>query len=319
MDHDIGGLHHVGHLVHDMDQALDRYRRLGFSLPGPAYPVLGEPPEPFGLGNTHAYFPGNFVELVTVAGSGRVPGDARLIPLKAPEERLAALKDAVRGTAATLEACLRRFEGVHILMFDARDIDRAAARLAAARVGHGGVHAAQRPVETADGTRMEPVRYLEIDGVVPGRVPEGRVGLAANDRAVAGAPAGADHPNGAHALVECVLCVADDAIDETERRYERYLGRTARRAGPVRVFELGGEARVTLAAASGLGELLPGGTAAALPGFVAYAVGVNDAAATERLLRAGDIPLGRTSAGELVVPARAAFGAAIIFRETGRP
>ncbi|MGP3937884.1 VOC family protein [Nonomuraea sp. KM88] len=315
MDHDIDGLHHVGHLVRDMDQALDRYRRLGFSLPGPAYPVLGEPPEPFGVGNTHAYFPGNFVELVTVAGSGRVPGDARLIPLKAPSERLTALKEAVRGTAANLEACLRRFEGVHILMFDAQDIDGAAARLAAARVGHGGVHAAQRPVETADGTRMEPVRYLEIDGIGPGRVPEGRVGLAANDRA----SAGISHPNGAHGLVECVLCVADDALDEAERRYERYLGRTARRDGPVRVFELGGEARVTLAAASGLDELLPGESAAALPGFVAYAVGVNDAARTERLLRAGGIPLGRTSAGELVVPARAAFGAAIIFRETGRP
>jgi catechol 2,3-dioxygenase-like lactoylglutathione lyase family enzyme len=58
MDHDISGLHHVGHLVHDMEAALDRYRRLGFTLPGPAYPVLGEP---FGTGNTHAYFPGDFV------------------------------------------------------------------------------------------------------------------------------------------------------------------------------------------------------------------------------------------------------------------
>ncbi|MFC4123253.1 VOC family protein [Nonomuraea zeae] len=61
MDHDISGLHHVGHLVHDMDQALELYRRLGFALPGPAYPVLEEPPQPFGVGNTHAYFPGNFI------------------------------------------------------------------------------------------------------------------------------------------------------------------------------------------------------------------------------------------------------------------
>jgi hypothetical protein len=65
-------------------------------------------------------------------------------------------------------------------MFDSPDIEGAAARLEANGVGHGGVHAAQRPVETADGLRMEPVRFLELDGVGPGLVPEGRVGPAAN-------------------------------------------------------------------------------------------------------------------------------------------
>ncbi|WP_379529314.1 VOC family protein [Nonomuraea purpurea] len=177
MGHDIGGLHHVGHLVHDMGQALERYRRLGFALPDPAYPVLGEPPEPFGVGNTHAYLADGFIELVSVAGaSGRVPDDVRLIPLHAPAERLPALKAAVSRAAANLDDCLRRFEGVHILMFDSANIDAAAARLTESGVGHGGVLDTQRPVETEDELRMEPARLLEIDGVEVGRVPEGRVG-----------------------------------------------------------------------------------------------------------------------------------------------
>ncbi|TMR22789.1 VOC family protein [Nonomuraea turkmeniaca] len=314
MGHDVSGLHHVGHIVHDMGQALERYRRMGFALPGPAYPVVGEPPEPVGVGNTHAYFAGNFVELVAVAGAGRVPADARLIPLRAPAERLPALKEAVRGTAANLEACLRRFEGVHILMFDSPGIDGAAARLAASGVGHGGVQAAQRPVETADGVRMEPVRWLEIDGVGPGLVPEGRVGLAENTSA----HDTAGHPNGAVELVECVLCVADDELDAAEQRYQRYVGRTASRDGAVRTFTLGeGRGRITLVGASGLDGLLPGEGATALPGFAAYAVAVRDVAATGRFLREAGVPVAKTDAGEIFVPAREALGTAILFRQVG--
>lgn len=312
MGHDISGLHHVGHLVHDMEAALERYRRLGFTLPGPAYPALGDPPQALGVGNTHAYFSANFIELVTVAeASGRIPEDAQLIPLHAPEDRLPALTQAIRGTVANLEVGLRRFEGVHILMFEAADIEVAATRLTASGVRHGGVLATRRPVETAGGTRMEPVQFLELDPV-----PEGRVGLAVNSTI----SDGAEHPNGAVELVECVMCVADAELDEVEGRYERYLGRTAPERGlGMRTFGLGSRARLTLVAGSGLDGLLPGESAPALPGFVAYAVAVRDVAATERLLRDRGISMGRTRTGEIFVPAEAAFGAAIIFRQSGRP
>ena len=67
----------------------------------------GAAPEPFGVANTHAYFPRDFIELVTVAGDGRMPGDARPIPLSVPDDRLPAIVEAVRATAATLTASLR--------------------------------------------------------------------------------------------------------------------------------------------------------------------------------------------------------------------
>lgn len=318
MGDDINGLHHVGHIVQDMNQAMERYRRLGFTVMAPAYPVLphvaGGPAEPFGVANTHVYFPRNFIELVaTVDDTGRVPGAARPIPLRVPDDKLPELLAAIRATAANITSFLRRFQGLHIMIADTPDIDGVAARLTAAGVGHGGVHAIQRPVETRSETRMEPARYLEISepDLPTGRVPEGRVGFAEN------APAEAldgerhtDHPNGATGLVECVLCVADQALPELERRYATYFGQA--RNGQVARFD---RANVTVVAASALAGLLPGERPAALPAFVAYTVSVRDIAATERLLRDNQVPVARTGRGEMFVPADAALGTAIIFRQ----
>ncbi len=307
-------IHHIGHLVHDMSEAIERYRRLGFTLPAPACPVLppspGAAPEPFGLANTHAYFPRDFVELVTVAGESPMPGDARPIPLSVPDDRLPAIVEAVRATAATLTASLRRFQGVHILMIDVPDLDDAAARLDAGGVRHGGVHAVRRPIETADGTRMEPVRFLEFGE--RGRVPEGRVGLAENPESLESQLL-ADHPNGATGLAGCLLCVADADLAGTEKRYAAYLGHPARQDGPARTFDLPGAA-ITLVPATALAGLLPGERPPGVPGFAAYTVTVRDLPAAERMLRGNGVPLGRTSSGEPFVPSAEALGVAIILR-----
>ncbi|WP_431924824.1 VOC family protein [Nonomuraea jabiensis] len=320
MGHDINGLHHVGHIVQDMDQAMERYQQLGFTVAAPAYPVMpatpGGPPEPFGVTNAHVSFPRSFVELVAVIDdTGRMPGNARPIPLQVPDDKVPGLRAAIRATAANITAFLERFQGVHIMIADTPDIDCVAARLTADDVSHGGIHDIQRPVETATGTRMEPARYLEISDLhlSPGRVPEGRIGFAEN------APVKApqeeqhtDHPNGATGLVECVLCVADTALPELERRYESYFGRA--RHGGVTRFD---RANVTVVAASALADLLPGERPAVLPAFVAYAVAVRDLPAAEKLLRDNDVPVIRTGPEELFVPSSAALGVAIIFRQDG--
>ncbi|GAA2416193.1 VOC family protein [Nonomuraea africana] len=320
MGDDINGLHHVGHIVRDMDQAMERYRQLGFAVPAPAYPVLpavgGGPAEPFGVANTHVHFPGNFVELVTVIDdTGRMPGEARPIPLQVPDDKLPGLMAAIRATAANITSFLQRFQGVHIMIADTPDIDSVAARLTAVGVSHGGVHNIQRPVETSTGTRMEPARYLEISDpqLPPGRVPEGRIGFAENTPVEAPQDQRhTDHPNGATGLVECVLCVADTALPELEQRYSTYFGQA--RDGKVTRFD---RASVTVVAASALADLLPGERPAPLPAFVAYAVSVRDIAATERLLRDNDVPVTRTGPEEMFVPADAALGVAIIFRQDG--
>ncbi|WP_329519131.1 VOC family protein [Spirillospora sp. NBC_01491] len=321
MGDDINGLHHVGHIVRDMDQAMGRYRQLGFTVQAPAYPVLprvaGGPAEPFGVANTHIYLSRNFIELVAVIDdTGRMPGEARPIPLQVPDDKLPGLTAAIRATAANITSFLQRFEGLHIVIADTPHIDSVAARLTAAGVGHGGVHAIQRPVETRTGTTMEPARYLEISdpGLPVGRVPEGRIGFAQNTPAEALADQQHnDHPNGATELIGAVLCVADPALPELERRYSTYFGQA--REGQIGRFE---RADVTVVAASALADLLPGERPTALPAFVAYAVSVRDLAATERTLRDNGVPIIGTRPGEMFVPADAALGAAIIFRQDDR-
>ncbi|MFI6532408.1 VOC family protein [Nonomuraea sp. NPDC050547] len=298
------GLHHVGHVIGDMEGAARRYRQLGFTVAPPAYPVLPGVERPFGVANAHIYLADGFVELVAVLDG--TPGEARPIPLRVPDDKLPGLVAAIRAASAAIAGFLERFQGLHIVIAGTSDLDAVAARLSADGVGHGGVHAIQRPVETAAGTAMEPARYLEISGPLP----EGRIGFAENGPD--SAALAVEHANGATALVECVLCVADqnagqnagqDAGQDTDeeaaaarRRYDGWAG-------------------VRIVPASALPGLLPGERPPALPAFVAYAVSVRDLAATERFLRGNDVPLATTGTGEIFVPAEAALGAAIIFRQ----
>ncbi|MFI7106872.1 VOC family protein [Nonomuraea sp. NPDC050227] len=318
MGDDITGLHHVGHIVHDMTQAMNTYRRLGFTVAAPTYPMLprvaGGAAEPFGVANAHVQFPRNFIELVAVIDdAGHLPGAARPIPLRVPDDRLPGLLAAVGATTANIASFLQRFQGLHIMIADTPDIDVIAAGLTAAGVDHAGVHAVQRPVETRTGTTMEPVRYLEISapGLPAGRVPEGRIGFAENAPA---RPRGVQphtvHPNGATGLVECVLCVADEALPALMRRYATYFGQAC--DGRPHVFD---RADVTVVTASTLGDLLPGEQPAALPAFVACTVSVRDITATRQHLRDNDVPVRVTGRQEIFVPAEAASGTAIIFRQ----
>ncbi|MFE2291293.1 VOC family protein [Streptomyces sp. NPDC059452] len=325
----VSGLHHVGHVVADLGRALELYRRLGFTLPPPGVPALarreGEAPEPFGAANTHADFARGFVELATVVrpGGGSLPPDARLVPLEAPPEVLPQLVRRIGETSTALGALLDRFEGVHILMLAAPDIDAAASRLTAGGQFHGGVNTVRRPVRTGEGgTVTETVRYLELDGEGPGargRVAEGRVGVVAELDPEIQATRVLGHPNGAVGLVDAVLCVADEELEAWQQRYGARLGRPDREVGPARVFGLGADGgSVTLVPASGLPAVLPGERAPVLPALVAYTVAVRDLTATRELLEKNGFGVRRaasTASGDVFVPAAEALGAAVVFRQ----
>ncbi|WP_344149874.1 VOC family protein [Kribbella yunnanensis] len=318
MENDITGLHHVGLVAADMSSAVETYRRLGFTVSAPTYPVLpsapGAPPRPVGAANAHIYLRRNFVELVTIVRADEsLPAEAELLPLSVPDDKLPGLLTAVRTTAANLSDCLDRFPGMHILIFDSPDIDRATTRLRAADVDHGGVHSIQRPVHTAEGTRMAATRFLEVNsdepGAAPGRLPEGRLGIAQNS---AVDPHRVMHANSAIDLIGGVLCVPDDTWGATVKRYEIYLGRAADRTGRTATFDLG-DASVTVVADSAVSDLIPGLRPPALPAFVAYQIAVQDITRTADHLKAAGVSYHRTRTGKLVVPADEALGAAIIF------
>ncbi|MFM9368467.1 VOC family protein [Streptomyces sp. Da 82-17] len=318
MPHDISRLHHVGHVVGDMAQAMALYRRLGFRLPPPSVPALaprdGGVPVPFGAANTHADLARGFIELVTPVNAGStaagLPRDTRTVPLQAPPEKLPVLQSRIEATSARLADWRGQFEGLHILMFSSPDIDGAADRLTAAGVGHGGVNTVGRPVETPDGQRTETVRYLEIGhgegGEAAHEPPVGRIGVVADLDPDFQHLRHLDHPNGAQDLAEAVLCVADDQLPFVRERFERYLGR------PV---DIDADAPLTLVRVTDLPDLLPGEQPPALPALIACTVTVPDTARVRALLEENGLPVRETGRGEPFVPAAAALGTALIFRE----
>jgi hypothetical protein len=309
-------IHHVGHVVRDLQAAMTLYRRMGFVVPPPAFPALeprpGEPPHAFGAGNTHLYFRHSFVELVTVVDEeGLVEADAILVPLQVSAEARDRLADNIARTAGRISDALDRFEGLHILVLGTADAEATIARLAAHGVVSGAVSRIQRPVETGAQTKQVSIGFVEIDSE-PGLSPEGRLALAEDGPADSATPL-AGHPNGAVELVESVLCVADVELGDYEHRYARYLQRKARSDGPLRIFDLN-NSRVMIVPYSALGEILPGESPPDLPAFVAYGVAVQDLSATRDLVKRAEFPVRRAPFGGFYVPAAAALGAAIIFR-----
>lgn len=320
---DITGLHHVGLVVHDLGAAIATFRGLGFNVAPPAYPALppapGDEPEPIGAGNTHADFPRSFVELLAAVPDDRelLPAGAVLTPLQLPDDQLEGARSAMRHTVAGLIGRLDRFEGAHILVFASADAERTAGRLDAAGLAHTGARPAQRPIATADGTRLEAIKYLEIhaqDAAAPAAMlPEGRVGVAQDaPAAVLDAQIGLEHPNGAVALSEAVLCVDD--LEAAIGRYERYLGLRPQHGGDAAVFDFGGSA-LTVTTPSAFAGRFPGERAPAAPALCAYAVDVADLAATEGFLRDRGVGVRTAAGGEPFVPGAAAHGAAILFRQ----
>lgn len=310
MNNEIGYLHHVGHVVRDIEKARELYRKLGFLCPAPAYPTLsrqpGEPAKPFGAANTHANFARNFVEIMAVVTEeSHLSDDAHPIPLQVPPAALPHVVENIERAIAKISASLARFEGLHILVFQTADANESARRFDQVGVGHSGVNRVQQPHQLA------PMGVVEIDRE---DVPEGRLAVA--ETQVSEQPtdqASLQHPNGALDLVESILCTPEAEIDEYVQRYQRYLGCVARRDGAAHVFDLQ-ESCVRIIPASSLATILPGETAPALPAFVAYAVTVPDLGLTRSLLTNNGLPVQEMPTGDIFVPAKAALGAAVIFR-----
>ncbi len=316
----ISHIHHIGHVVEDMNNALNLYRKLGFTCPPPSYGTLseknGEPPKPIGAANTHVTFLRNFVEIATVVEDGKpIPDDAKLLPLQVPAGMLDKVLKNIKNTVEKLSKCLLRYEGTHILCFLSPDVEVSAKQFDKDKVGHSGVNLVSRPIETTDGVKVVPLRVVEIDRE---DVPEGRLAIADNPPIeVLHAQTHMDHPNGAIELVEVILCVTDSELDNFTSRYQRYLDCSAQKDGTTRFFVLD-RSRVTIIPETSLDRVLPGEKMDVLPGFVGYAVTVKDLKITQKYLEEKDVSLRGTPAGDIFVPASSALGTAIVFRQSNK-
>ncbi len=267
-------LDHVGIAVRDLDAGAAAYERLGFTLTpfgrhtGALAP--GGPSVPLGTGNRCAMLADGYLEVIAVVDPA--------LP------------------ARGIEAVVARREGAYILALECDDARATSGRLAAAGFGARGTQPLERPVETPDGACT--ARFERVP-VPDGEMPEGRVFYIRHlTREVIGQPRHLGHANGAVALGEVILHVADR--DEAAARYARFLGIEPQWQAEAQVFTLA-RGRCVLADEAALAQILPDMPLPPAPAIAGFTVAVADLDKARALLAGNGITTANRD-GRILVP-----------------
>lgn len=277
-------LDHAAVMVADLEAAGAAYERLGFSLTplsqhsGALSP--GGKVEKWGVANRCIMLRRGYLELMGVV-------DPALYDNHVPD-------------------FLARYEGIHILAFGCEDAAVTADALAAAGFGATGVHALSRALDTPEGERLAKFNLVRLP---PDDMPEGRV-LAIEHLTpeYLWQKRYLDHPNGARALTELVVCVED--VHEAARRYARYFGIPITQSGMLTECSLL-EGKIVLIDHSGLRNIY-GIDPPSLPYAASVTIAVSDLDQTQDLLKSNKISV-TPQHGKLVVSGRDAHGAFVVF------
>ena len=259
-------LDHLAHFVRDAEAAGRALARAGFapaplsiqSNPDPS----GGPPQLTGTGNMTVMFRRGYVEIL--------------------------FKTSETPLARELETALERHPGLHLVAFAVADAAMAHARIGASGFPVRPLVQMQRPVDTETGRATAAFTIARVE---PGVMPEGRVQMLTHhtEQAV-WQPRWLTHPNGAVALTDVVIAVAD--IEEAAQRFARFTGRPAiaNEAGRAIALDRG---RVQITNSTALSNLLPEVAIPSLPFIGAYVIMVVSLDAAEQALRAGGTPARR--------------------------
>lgn len=289
MSSGISSLDHVAVMVNDLDAAGTAYERLGFSLTplsqhsGSLTP--GGAVEPWGVANRCIMLRRGYLELMGVV-------DPTLYDNRVPD-------------------FLARYEGIHILAFGCEDAEATADALAIAGFGATGVHALSRALDTPEGERLALFNLVRLP---PEETPEGRVlAIEHLTRDYLWQPRYLDHPNGAVALTELVVCVDD--VKEASRRYARYFGIPITHNGIAAEFSLK-SGKFKLLDPTGLRNMY-GIDPPTLPFAASFSVAVENIIETEKLLDTKGVAVTRRN-DCLMVAGTEAHGALVVFEPVFR-
>src|SRR6266849_1945922 len=264
-------LDHVGHFVREPEAASRALQRAGFA-PTPisvqVNPDPGGGPRPTGTGNVTAMLRRGYLEML--------------------------FKTADTPLGRELDEALARYAGVHLAAFAVADAAKALARLTEAGFKTRPLVQMERPVATESGTGKAAFTVARVE---PGAMAEGRIQILTHrTEDTVWQQRWLTHPNGALALVDVVIAVAD--VDEAARRFARFTDRpaVANRWGQAIMLERG---RVQLATTDAIGVILPRMPKSGLPFMAGYGVAVGSLDAAQAKLRGGGLESARR--GKLVV------------------
>jgi hypothetical protein len=258
-------LDHLAHFVADADAGSRALARAGFAPTPASVQVNPDPaggaPRLTGTGNVTAMFARGYVEVL--------------------------FKTADTPLGREFDAAFARHPGIHLAAFSVADAAAAHRRLGASFRVRPLVDM-QRPVETASGPDTAAFTIVRHE---PGEMPEGRIQvLTHRTEAAVWQPRWLAHPNGAQALLDLVIAVAD--VEEAAARFARFADRAAVPFVFGRMITLDRGA-VVLVPAGAFTTMLPEAPIPSLPFVGAYGVRVASLATAEAVLHRSGIALRR--------------------------
>ncbi len=278
----IDGIDHVIVGVRALEEARERYARLGFALT-PRGSHIG-----WGTANYCIMFRDDYIELLGIADASQFTNN--------------------------LDKFLAKREGLMALAFASRDAALAAEHLRARGVAAEGPSALERRLELPEGTVLPRFRLV--------RFPEAAApGLAAFvcqhlTPELVRRPAWLAHPNGASRIISLTVVVEHPAA--LAEAYEKLLGHGAVTPTDRLITVRVGRHAILFVDPDELTVLHPKAEALAgteAPYLAAMTVGVASPEATAGLLAAHAVPHEREADGALVVPPSAAAGLWLIFEK----
>ena len=295
MNKDINVLHHLGIISRNMEAAVKQYERLGFiftPLTIPRIPLhAGAIPEPIGAGNRCAIFRNNYLEMLGVIDP----------------TRWASITREQRGPF-DLDEPLQRYEGLHVLHLGTDDLDPVRRRLQESGLHPSDIRLFQRLVDTSDGPKMMQGRTLSFPH---GSNPEALLQIAQHETPeLVLQPRYMQHPNGATAITEVIVCVEDP--ESVAEKYGLYSGQPVYSSGVLRAIELG-LSRIVVVSPDRLQELLPGHTAPTIPFLAGFTVSA-DLEVSQRALKEREVDF-QNVGGRILVHAADGYGSAVLFED----
>jgi hypothetical protein len=217
--------------------------------------------------------------------------------------------------AGQLRGALARHAGFHVIALTHADMAGERARLMAAGFAMQPAIEMRRLVETPEGERQMAYSILRTE---PGVMAEGRVQMLTNHTPeLLWTPGSTEHDNGADALTDLLLCVADPA--EAAARFGRFTARAATPSGDMLALDLD-RGRLLFAGPESAAAVLPGFDPPELPYVAGLALGADLEATRRALVAAGARPVHQDESLILLAPVDA-LGAYLLFHaaQVSRP
>jgi hypothetical protein len=284
-------LDHVAHWVPDMDAAAAEFERLGFLLtPYTEHAnstAPGEPVLPAGSANRCIMLREGYLEILTPTADTAIGQELR--------------------------AGIERYVGVHLAAFSCTDAEAQRERLVAAGFDQRPVVDLRRETETADGAQGT-LRFTVIRPV-PGVMAEGRIQfLSHHTPDLLWEARWLAHPNTVERLSDLVICVANP--DEAAARFERYMGRPARRisGGWLITFERG---QLALLGQDAAESALGGVSIPVLPYIAGYVLRCGSLDACKSHFERKGVVYRELTENMLAVPQPAFVGGILLFAAAG--